>query len=427
MVPPVKRRSMAMRAAVALMLGAVFAGCGSTLRGPALGTSIAAEVKENISECPKTVLETVGRVLMRVYREGVTSERTATAQHLIQSSAPLRLAIEDHNPLAARVAARALLATGHMSDLRVVSNGRALVAVGGAALAPLEGKLIGANGTQIATYTTSVWADEGFLSEARGVTEGLVALRQNDRSIGRSLALAPGPLPDEGTLTQDHVLYRYTSFPATAYRSPAPLRVYVLRSVHSTASSCGASHEDTVVNTLHRVASLIYAAETGQRRSEEVLRVQRSAALLEAVARHDPLATEVAVDALLNQHIVRMRVTSSGQLLSDVGGPYVLAPVTAPLRLNGRTIGDVELSIQDDEGYLRLTRRLAGMDVLMYMNSSDGQPELVKNSLGPSPGTVPASGNYTYRGHLFRVFTVAAQAFPSGPLTIRVLAPNPYT
>jgi hypothetical protein len=83
------------------------------------------------------------------------------------------------------------------------------------------------------------------------------------------------------------------------------------------------------------------------------------------------------------------------------------------------------LSIQDDEGYMRLTRRLAGLRVLMYVNSPRAQ--LVKNSLGRSPGTVPASGPYEYRGRRFQVFTVNARAFPSGPLTIRVLIPIPYS
>jgi hypothetical protein len=125
---------------------------------------------------------------------------------------------------------------------------------------------------------------------------------------------------------------------------------------------------------------------------------------------------------LLTQHIVRLRVSAGGRLLSDVGGPYVLAPVNATLRLGGRTIGSFVLSIQDDEGYLRLTKRLAGLDVLMYMGS-----KLVKNSLGPMPGTVPASGTYHYRGHTFRVFTLHAKAFPSGPLRIVVLIPIPYS
>ncbi len=156
-------------------------------------------------------------------------------------------------------------------------------------------------------------------------------------------------------------------------------------------------------------------------------RVQRDTALLEAVARREPAATELAIKALLNEHIVRMRVSAGGQLLSDVGGPYVLAPVSAPLRLHGRTIGSVVLSIQDDEGYLRLTRRLAGLDVLMYMSPAN---QLVKDNLGPAPGpaleTVPAAGAFDYEGRPFRVFTVHAEAFPSGPLTIRVLVPLPY-
>ena len=80
------------------------------------------------------------------------------------------------------------------------------------------------------------------------------------------------------------------------------------------------------------------------------------------------------------------------------------------------------LSIQDDEGYLRLAKRLVGLDVLMQMGS-----QLVKNSLGPNPGRVPQSGLYHYRGHSFRVFTLAARSFPSGPLRISVLVPIPYS
>jgi hypothetical protein len=60
----------------------------------------------------------------------------------------------------------------------------------------------------------------------------------------------------------------------------------------------------------------------------------------------------------------------------------------------------------------------------MYMGANNAR--LVKNSLGPSPGNVPASGSYSYRGRPYRVFTVNAEAFPSGPLTIRVLVPLPY-
>lgn len=293
-------------------------------------------------------------------------------------------------------------------------------------MTPLQGTLNDAKGRPIATYTTSVWSDEGFLAESQGVGEGFVALRSGDSSVGGSFALPAGSLPDEGTLTLQGVRYQYTSFAGEAFPSGA-LRVYLLKPVSATAAFCGPTTEDTVFNTLSRVAHLIYLGESGGRTLPQIQRVQRNKPLLEAVSKGEPAATEAAVKTLLHQHIVRLRVSAGGQLLADVGGPYVLAPVTAPLRLQGRTIGSIVLSIQDDEGYKRLAGRLAGLDVLMYMNSPvTGRQELVKNSLGPAPGKVPASGSYTYRGRRFRVLTLHATAFPSGPLTIRVLVPVPY-
>jgi hypothetical protein len=428
MVRHVGAPSIATRATAVLALVAVLAGCGSTLKGsPTAHASSTLEASSSgtPSSCPATVLGTLGRVLGRVYREGVSSERTLTARHLIAGSAALREAVERDNAPAARSAVGALLATGHMTNLRVMRGTQTLLNVGGPALAPLQGTLTGASGTPIGTYLVSVWSDSGFLAESRGIAEGFVALRADGRSVGGSFALAPGSLPTEGTLTHGHVLYQYTSFPAEAFPAGA-LRVYLFRPVNSTAALCGHTSEDTVVNTLSRVASLIYTGEIGSRSTlEQVQRVQRNRPLLEAVARRDPVATKLAIDALLHEHIVRLRVSAGGQLLSDVGGPFVLAPVSAELTLDGRTIGSFVLSIQDDEGYLRLARRLAGLDVFMYMNPA--HPQLVKNSVGPAPGAVPARGPYQYRGRSFRVFTIHATAFPLGPLTIRVLIPIPYS
>ncbi|MGO9489541.1 MAG: hypothetical protein ACLQBB_10995, partial [Solirubrobacteraceae bacterium] len=290
-----------------------------------------------------------------------------------------------------------------------------------------QGTLTGAGGAPIGDYLTSVWADNGFLIEAGGITQGVVALRAGVRSVGGSPSLGSRALANEGALTLEHVPYDYTSFPAEAYPSGA-LRVYLLVPASASAAVCGPTRQDTAVNTLRRVAELIYLGESGQSARKQVRRVQRDKPLLEAVAQRDPAATELAIKALLNEHIVRLRVSAAGQLLSDVGGPYVLAPVSAQLSLHGRTIGSFVLSVQDDEGYLRLTRRLAGLDVLMYMNPAAAP---VKDSLGKAPGpllaTVPASGAFSYEGHNFRVFTVHATAFPSGPLTIRVLVPIPYS
>src|ERR1700735_63696 len=106
--------------------------------------------------CAQTVLGVLGDVVQRVYREGVSSERTASALSLIEQSIPLREAVERNDPQAARAAANALLATGHMANLTITRGGgagggdRTLAVVGApGALAPLHGTLTDAGGAPI--------------------------------------------------------------------------------------------------------------------------------------------------------------------------------------------------------------------------------------------------------------------------------------
>jgi hypothetical protein len=409
--------------ALLIVLAMLAAGCGSGVGGSATADPDPLS-SGSPSTCSATVLDVLGQVALRVYNEGVASERTEVALRLVARSIPLREAVEHDNSRAARAAATALLATGHLTNLTVLRGKQTIVDVGAAnALAPLHGSILSAKSIPIASFVTSVWAVGGFIDEMQGVAEGNIALREGSHTLPGSFALPAVELPPAGTFSKHDATYQYTSFPATVYPSGGSLRVYLLRSVRSTAGLCGSTAQDTLVNTLSHIAHLIYAGEGGARALVQVHRVQRNQALLSAVADRDPNATRVAIDSLLHQHIVRLRISAGGHLLADVGGPYVLAPVTAALRLHGRQIGNLVLSIQDDEGYLRLARRLAGLHVLMYM----GGTRLVKNSLGTAPGTVPTSGLYRYRGHTFRVFTLNAHAFPSGPLRISVLIPIPYS
>jgi hypothetical protein len=265
-----------------------------------------------------------------------------------------------------------------------------------------------------------VWSDESFLIEGRGITGGLLSIRVGDRTAGGSARL-PGHAPQpQGTITLPGGVYQYASFPAETYPAGAA-RIYLLRPMAATTALCGASTAETVVNTVRRVARLIYLAELGPRALAQVERVEGDPALVRAVARREPAAVREAVKSLLNQHIVRLRVLSRRGLLADVGGPFVLAPVQGSLQLRGRRIGRFVLSVQDDEGYRRLVERLVGLRVLMYMEG-----HLVKNSLGPEPGNVPAKGPYEYRGRAYTVFTLHLGAFPTGPLLVRVLVPTPY-
>jgi hypothetical protein len=418
-----KRAAFALALLVALAIGYVASTAGGS-DDPQLGGASSA--------CGAAVLQTLSQVTQRVYEEGVSSERTEIAKRLIKRSRALREAVERDDTGAAHTAAQALLAGGHLTNLTVLRGGRILAEVGPeGALAPLHGSIVGAKGAPIASFVTSVWNDGGFLSELKGVVEGDIALREGNRTLNGSFEMPAGTIPPAGTLTEHGTVFQYASFPAAVYPSGS-LRVYLLRTADSTAHFCGATAQDTLVNTLSRVAALIYAGEGGPHALIQVHNVQRNSALLKAVAEDNPVTTRKAVVGLVydHSHIVRLRVSAGGHLLADVGGPYVLAPVRAPLSLHGKRIGELELSIQDDEGYLRLAKRLVGLHVLMYMNPTSAHPELVKNSLGPGVGgfsSIPAGGTYDYRGRTFRVFTLDARAFPTGTLLIRVLIPIPYS
>jgi hypothetical protein len=411
-------------------LGALLAGCGS--HGESSAARAARQARDaretspqSAKACPETVLHTLGQIAKHIYHEGIKSERTRAAEKLIAGSTALREAIERNDPAAAQATARSMIGGGRITNLRVVRGGEGqgpvLAEAGGGALAPLRGTITGKSGAPIATYVTSVWSNEGVVAETNGLAQSYTVLRAGARTLAGALAVPGGELPPKGSLSIGGVEYRYSSIPAERFPSGA-MRIYLFRTASSFAALCGRTPRDTLVNTLESVARVIYAGETGSRAQTQVRRVQSDPALLHAVAARDRESTRLAIDNLLTEHIVRLRVNVAGQLLMDVGGPYVLGPVSGALITGGREIGSFVLSIQDDEGYLRLARRLGGMYVLMYMGNT-----LVKNSLGPSPGSVPQRGSYTYRGRRFRTFTLEAAAFPSGPLHIRVLVPIPYT
>lgn len=410
--------------ALLVLLVAGCGGKGSSSSGASSGTVQGAQVAkvEPPRSCPATVVRDLTRVVRRVYREGVVSERTLVARRAITTDPALAAAIASGSAPAAQSAAQALIASGSITNLILETRAGRLADAGGGAVAPLTGAVAARQGRPAAAYTTSVWSSSGFLAEARSVSEGLISLRAGGQSILGSTQLPAGPLHPSGHLVLGGVHYQYDSFAGEVFPA-GPMRVYVLRSLASIEPLCGSTSEETTVNTLTRVANLIFDGESGGRAAIQVKRVQQDPALLAAVAAGNPAATEAAVKTLLNQHIVRLRVTdSSGKLLADVGGPYVFVPVSASLSSGGHTIGHIVLSIQDDEGYLRLTKRLAGLKVMMYMGS-----QLVKNSVGSGAPEPPESGSYEFAGHRYRVYTLHATAFPSGPLTIHVLIPIPYT
>jgi hypothetical protein len=196
-------------------------------------------------------------------------------------------------------------------------------------------------------------------------------------------------------------------------------------SASAPAGPCGAQAPATLAAAAGAVARRIYAGElAGAETRADQRQVEDYAPLLSAVAAGDRAAINAAVTALVysHTHIVRLRVTRGASVLADVGGPYILAPVSGVLRLHGRTIARYVLSVQDDLGYVKLVTRFLGVPLVLRTGS---RMLPVAGQLAPAPASIPARGPVSYRGRTYGAFSFDARSFPGGSLRISLLVPVP--
>lgn len=210
-----------------------------------------------------------------------------------------------------------------------------------------------------------------------------------------------------------------TQSPATAgatVASPAP-------SPGVARTPCGAAAADVLARTSGSVATRIYAGElSGSETQKDKSQVEHFTPLLAAMASGKRVAVKAAVNSLVfsHTHVVRLRVTRGGTVLADIGGPYILAPVSGTLRFHGRTVGSYLLSVQDDLGYVKLVRRFIGAPLVLRTGS---RTVPVEGVLAPGPASIPDLGPVSYRHTAYEAFSFGASAFPSGPLRISLLLP----
>jgi hypothetical protein len=186
---------------------------------------------------------------------------------------------------------------------------------------------------------------------------------------------------------------------------------------------CASATNATVAGAVGQVAQRIYLSELS---SSEVRadrrQVEGDAPLLAALAAGAHTGVHEAVTRLVysGTHIVRLRVSSGGSLISDVGGPYILAPVSGSLRTGGRTVGHYVLSVQDDLGYVKLETRFIGLPVWLREGA---RPVPIEGVIKPGSTFVPEHGLMRYAGRSYLTLSFAARAFLGGPLRITVLVP----
>jgi hypothetical protein len=191
------------------------------------------------------------------------------------------------------------------------------------------------------------------------------------------------------------------------------------------ATPCGPGAAEVLATTAGTAAERIYASEVS---SSETLsdrhQVESYAPLLGALESGNSAAVKAAVTSLVfsHTHIVRLRISRGSQLLADVGGPYILAPVSGTLRAHGRTLGRYSFSVQDDLGYVKLVTRFIGAPLVLRTGS--GQVP-IEGLLSPGPARIPAHGPVVYRQASYEAFSFNASAYPSGRLRVSLLLPVP--
>jgi drug/metabolite transporter superfamily protein YnfA len=246
------------------------------------------------------------------------------------------------------------------------------------------------------------------------VSASLVAL------VGGAVAFAD---PDEsGTAA-------HKARPADLLGSAAAVGGLVLRPTPTGAGPpCGSASARTVASVYDKVALRIYEGEIHSREVRaDIAHITGSQELLSALAASDTQAVHRAVYSIVyapHWHIVRLRVTQNGRVLADVGGPYIIAPVSGPLTVNGKKVGTYTMSVQDDVGYLKLVSRFIGVPIDLY-----GPPRapgaFLMGTLKPAPSTVSDGTTVEVGGSAYLARVLHPDAFPEGKLQATIFVPVP--
>ncbi len=396
---------------MALTIGAL-AGCGSASATHDAPTANATATSTP-AECLATVARTLGTVAGRVYHEAAAGSIVAQAIHRVQSSSALKRAVNSNSATAA-AAALGELTLGQIVRVQVLRGGRLLAQAGsGVAIAPARGTIPGTS----ATFVLSTQSDHSYLQVVHQVTGAQVALFSGARRLGATIGGLPSAgLPAEGPVTVSGQSFQTTTLTGTVYPSGA-LGIVLL--APTAGVFCPGDAAQTRVETLGHVGERIYQEELHSPAVASTVRhIENSSTFQRAVAAHNAGAVRTAIVGFFGEHIhvVRVRVTVGGKLLEDLGGPYVLAPVHGTVRSGGRVVGQFEMAIQDDAGYLRLAHLFTGAEILMRAGSRQ-----VMGTLSPGPASVPARGPVSYGGHTYEAYSFTGEAFPSGPLRLSLL------
>lgn len=380
-------------------IGLALVGCGTAANGagtPAATVAAARPATNPATQaCERTADATLVSVARRIYDQAAGGRSVVAVTRRLTHAPALSRAVAAHDAAATKLALRPLL-KHQVRRLEITTGPHVLARVGTTdALAPVTGTFHDATGAVVGHYRFSVAGDRAIA----GIVNSLTGAGVTVQAAGHQVARLAGPAGAT----------RNATVPGAAFpRGSLSLRLTLPRVA---ATQCGTTPAQTAALTIGTVGRRLFHDEQTSPATQRVLHhVAADPQFLRAVATDDPTLLRARIVHFFRDrslHVVRIRATdSAGKLVNDVGGPYVIAPAWAPLRLHGKAIGTVTLSIQDDTGYIKLMHRFTG--ALVSLKTATGAT--VPGSEAPLPG------------HSYRSFTFPARAFPAAPLTVALLS-----
>jgi hypothetical protein len=209
--------------------------------------------------------------------------------------------------------------------------------------------------------------------------------------------------------------------PATTHTQARPASVRTIAQAQAARTSINA----TVVR-----AKAIYRNETkGAKLPQQLARIAGDGTLLHALGMGDLARARAAADKQLRiplnhwAHVTRISVIRGSRALVNAtvnsDGVFVVTPGRRVLRLHGRPLGVLLVSLQDVTGYVKLIQHITGADALVR-----GASGHVRTSL-PAARRVrlPSSGSVMIAGRTYLTRSFREKAWGNEPLTVWILEP----
>jgi hypothetical protein len=210
-----------------------------------------------------------------------------------------------------------------------------------------------------------------------------------------------------------------------AVSSAAPAQTTTPPATRRAAPVAYQARRQTAIDRLTAVARRRYATEVhGGVAFGTLHRVGRDPVLLQTLRSGNLAATRAYVQreyrpVWYHWHVSRVRILKGSRVVVDAGVPFVVAPVRMTLRDHGgRALGTLEVSIQDEIGFVRFMHRNYPVDVVVRGRGA----KHVQTSLpAAASARLPANGVATISGQRYSVRQFHAAALGGEPVTVSIL------